>query len=144
MTLSKSQRVAVRGMFGGNCAYCGHPLGEKWHADHVEPVMRATKYVPGDAVNGVYREGRFVQTGKLYKPENERDDNYYPACVPCNIDKSCSDVESWRRLLQNKISVALRASTPLRHAQRFGLVQFSEAPIVFYFEKFAEATNEHE
>jgi hypothetical protein len=118
-------------MFGGNCAYCGHPLGERWHADHVEPVMRQTKYVSDD-----YGRGKFVQTGKLYRPENDREDNYFPACVPCNIDKSCSEVEAWRRQLQDKINVALRASTPLRHAQRFGLVQFSEAPIVFYFEKF--------
>lgn len=136
MSLSKSQRASLREMFGGNCAYCGHPLGERWHADHVEPVMRATKYVPGSHENGIYRQGRFVQTGKLYMPENERSDNYYPACVPCNIDKTCNPLEVWRKHLQDKIIVALRASTPLRHAQRFGLVQFSDAPIVFYFEKF--------
>lgn len=138
MSLSKSQRAALREMFGGNCAYCGHPLGEKWHADHVEPVMRETKYVRGERdSHGVYRQGKFVQTGVLYRPENERPDNYYPACIPCNIDKACVEVETWRRHLQDKINIALRASTPLRHAQRFGLVQFSDAPIVFYFEKFA-------
>jgi hypothetical protein len=71
-----------------------------------------------------------------WNPENERLDNYFPACVPCNIDKSCVDIETWRKCLQDKINVAMRASTPLRHAQRFGLVQFSDAPIVFYFEKF--------
>lgn len=25
---------------GGRCAYCGCELGEKWHADHVKPVIR--------------------------------------------------------------------------------------------------------
>lgn len=138
MSLSKSRRAAVREMFGGNCAYCGHPLGEKWHADHVEPVMRNTKYVRDSNGSLIVNNGRIkTKLVGFYMPENERDDNYFPACIPCNIDKTCNPLEVWRKQLQDKINVALRASTPLRHAQRFGLVQFSDAPIVFYFEKLA-------
>lgn len=111
MSLSKSQRAVVREMFGGFCAYCGQPLGSKWHADHVEPVMRETKYVSG-------KRG------------------------PCNIDKACVDIETWRRLLRDKVNVALRASNPLRHAQRFGLLQIIDAPIVFHFEKFGAGRKE--
>lgn len=143
MSLSKVQRAALREMFGGNCAYCGHPLGKGWHADHVKPVMRNTKYVHGEHVDGIYRPGKFVQTGELGYPKNDRPDNYFPSCAPCNIDKSCVEVETWRRQLQAKVGVALRASSPLRHAQRFGLVTFSDAPIVFYFEKYRnEAPND--
>lgn len=137
MSLSKSQRSAVREMFGGNCAYCGHLLGERWHADHVQAVMRKTEWLKDEAGLRIVIDGRpKVKVIGLWKPENERPNNYFPACVPCNIDKSCVDIETWRRCLQDKINVALRASTPLRHAQRFGLVQFSDAPVVFYFEKY--------
>ena len=33
MAITKQQRAALREKFDGRCAYCGHPLGEKWHAD---------------------------------------------------------------------------------------------------------------
>lgn len=144
MSLSKSQRAAVREMFGGCCAYCGHPLGEKWHADHVEAVRRDSDYVPGGFTNGTYRPARLVSNGKMLRPENDRLDNYFPACVPCNIDKSCEQLESWRKSLERKIGVALRGSTPLRHAHRFGLVQFSDVPIVFHFEKYLAASLKQE
>lgn len=136
MSLSKSQRAIVRAMFDDRCAYCGHPLGERWHADHVEPVMRNTQYVRDDNGHAVVVNGRLkTKLVGFYSPENDRDDNYFPACVPCNIDKSCLPVEVWRKQLQDKCNVALRASTPLRHAKRFGLVHFTDAPIVFYFER---------
>lgn len=40
MALTKKQRAELRMKFGGRCAYCGCELGEKWHADHVKPVIR--------------------------------------------------------------------------------------------------------
>lgn len=40
MALTKKQRAELRMKFGGLCAYCGCELGEKWHADHVKPVIR--------------------------------------------------------------------------------------------------------
>lgn len=130
MKLTKSQRSAVREMFGGRCAYCGHELGSKWHADHVIAVERKTQYVRDK--NDMWK----TKTVGFWAPQNDHKDNIYPACVPCNIDKSCTNIEMWRRCLQDKINVALRASSPLRHAKRFGMVQILEAPIVFYFEKF--------
>lgn len=39
MALTKSQRAALREKFGGRCAYCGSELGERWHADHIEPIV---------------------------------------------------------------------------------------------------------
>ena len=40
MALTKKQRAELRMKFGGRCAYCGCELGDKWHADHVQPVIR--------------------------------------------------------------------------------------------------------
>jgi hypothetical protein len=38
--LKKSEREQVCLKYGGRCAYCGVELGERWHADHFEPVVR--------------------------------------------------------------------------------------------------------
>ena len=40
MKLSKKQREELKQKFGGHCAYCGIELGERWQADHLEPVER--------------------------------------------------------------------------------------------------------
>lgn len=141
MALSKSKRAALREMFSGRCAYCGHPLEERWHADHIEPIVRKSE--------AIYENGRpVVEKGRLkmkvvgmWNPQNDHDDNYFPACVPCNIHKGACAVEEWRRILQGLTEAAMRDFTPIRHAHRFGLVHFSSAPIIFYFEKFRlEAT----
>lgn len=143
MSLTKSQRASLREMFGGRCAYCGHLLGDRWHADHIEAVVRRTEFVRDDRNRIISENGRLkTKVIGFWNPENERPDNYFPACVACNIDKSCEPLEIWRKHLQDKIHIALRASTPLRHAQRFGLVTFSDIPIVFYFEKLAASESQ--
>lgn len=97
MPLTKTQREALKPMFGGRCAYCGCELGDKWHADHVEPVYRNFD-------------------GRLLNPHNERPDNYFPACVPCNLFKSVL----------------------FRTAERFGLIQEVQKPVVFWFEQYQQ------
>lgn len=136
MNLSKSQRAAVWELFGGNCAYCGHPLGDRWHADHVQAIYRDRRTMC-DANGDLY-----IKSFGTQRPQHDTVENHYPSCVPCNLHKSASTIESWRKQLQRQTEIALRSCGPLRHAQRFGLVQFSDAPIVFYFEKLAEDIHE--
>lgn len=133
MSLSKAQRAVVREMFGGCCAYCGQPLGERWHADHVRAVRRMIWHEMKE--DG---ESRRVLVG-IECPENEAIDNYFPACAPCNLHKSVYSLTEWRKKLGRQIEIAMKACGPLRQAYRFGLVHFSDAPIVFYFEKFKAA-----
>lgn len=128
LRLTKAQREKVRMMFGGRCAYCGELLGERWHADHVEPVERKVQYVRGKG---------FVATGELYKPQNDTLENLMPACPPCNIDKHSMRLESWRSKLQDATGVLARNNPTYRHARRFGLVQETGAAITFYFERAA-------
>lgn len=130
MTLTKAQRVDVFNKFGGKCAYCGVDLaGKKWHADHVEAVLR-----------------KFWLKGKDAKlcerPEHDHIGNMFPACVACNIHKHSMSLEHWRGYLEEQVAMARRNSAPFRHAERFGLITTSAEPIVFYFEKFAEATHD--
>lgn len=40
MKLNKQQREQLKQKFGGLCAYCGDLLPDRWHADHIEPIVR--------------------------------------------------------------------------------------------------------
>lgn len=129
MALSKKQRAVLREKFGGRCAYCGCELGDKWHADHVEPIVR----------NDWFKRAGF--TKELHRPPDhpERDTlaNMNPACPPCNIDKHSLTLEGWRELMQRSNEVLMRDVSTFRRAVRYGLVTLNAEPIVFYFEKLA-------
>lgn len=126
--MSKPSRAVLRAMYGGRCAYCGCELdGNKWHADHVEPVLR-------------YRvTGHRDSEVKQLRPEMNKDGNYKPACIPCNINKHSMELETWRRHLEALNDDLLRYSGNFRHALRFGLVVESRKPVVFYFEQLDAA-----
>lgn len=124
--MTKAQREAVRLMFGGRCAYCGCELGPKWHVDHVEPVLRELKLVHGKG---------FVATGKLHRPENDRHDNLFPACIPCNIDKHTFTIDQWRTKLETTCDVLGRNNATYKHGVRFGVIVEARKPITFYFEQ---------
>lgn len=126
MRLTKIEREAIKAKFGGRCAYCGEPLGDRWHADHLEAVIRETEYHYGSA---------FRPTGKLLRPEHDHIGNLMPACAPCNIDKGPNSLEWWRGKLQDATAVLERNSSTYRHAKRFGLVAETGAQIKFYFER---------
>ena len=124
--LTKSQRAALRQKFSGRCAYCGQELGPRWHADHFEPVQRRSKWDR--------EKGQLVATGECYSPEHDNLKNLMPACPACNIDKSVLSLEEWRGKLQRATGVLSRNSPTYRHAVRFGLVQETNAKVIFYFE----------
>lgn len=131
MKLTKAQRATLREMFGGLCAYCGQPLGDRWHADHIEPVERKLKFVRDGYVS------KLRATGEFHKPERNTIGNLHPACAPCNIDKHAMSLEDWRKKLQRSCEVLARNQPTYRHARRFGMVMETNVEIVFYFERIA-------
>lgn len=125
MKLTKSQRETLKGMFGGLCAYCGKPLGGRWHADHFQAVKRDHRWD---------RDARkWVLIGQQ-RPEHDTVANLMPACPPCNIDKHSMTLEEWRKKLQQACRVLADHTATYRHAVRFGLVQETGAAVIFYFE----------
>lgn len=130
MKLNKRQREELRNKFGGHCAYCGCLLGERWQADHLVPVWRESKYVRSE--DGL--SSKIVGTGKMFSPQHDTLDNLMPSCGPCNNDKSCMTLESWRKRLADLVNNLRRNSSAHRHAVRFGQVVECPSPIVFYFE----------
>lgn len=128
MNLSKSEREALKAMYGNRCAYCGTPLLAKWHADHVKPVQRIGRWV---------RQGNryvHVDTGIMHHPERDTLSNFKPACVPCNIHKGDLSLESWRKILADAAASLHRNYATYRHAHRFGLIAVRAKPIRFFFE----------
>lgn len=127
MKLTPSDRQQLYNRYGGRCAYCGNLLGSKWHADHRAPVGREGHW-----------QGRkgFVLTGRLRHPQNDNKANLEPACIPCNVDKSDSSLEAWRKRLQRSHEILHRNYSTYRHAVRLGVIQPINPPKVeFYFER---------
>ncbi len=121
MKLTKVQRDELKCKFNGLCAYCGTPLGELWHADHLLPVIR-------------------VEASSMEDPHRDCLENMMPACAPCNIDKSRRPLEDWRQKLTRACEVLRRNQPTYRHALRFGLVQEKCVPITFYFERINQSS----
>lgn len=117
--ITKHERETVRLRFDGLCAYCGSPLGDRWHADHFQPVRREW-----------WKAG-----GGMERPQNDTLDNLMPSCAPCNLDKHAMTLEDWRRKLQGAAGVLGRNHATYRHALRFGLVQETGKSVVFFFER---------
>ena len=117
MKLNKIQREQLKQKLNGHCAYCGELLGNKWHADHYEPLRRNW------------------WNGTSMHPEREAIKNYMPACVPCNLNKSSLALERWREQLAHYPDQLKRDTGQFRHALRFGLVQIVAKPVIFFFEK---------
>jgi hypothetical protein len=129
--LTRQQRAELKQMFDGLCAYCGEELGDRWHADHVEPVLRVSQYVKGKG---------FVATGKMLYPNRDGIENMMPACIPCNIHKHGMSLEGWRMYLADLTGVLRRNHAVYRHALRFGFVSENPKPVVFYFERLRGAS----
>lgn len=129
MKLSKKQRAELHGKFGGRCAYCGCPLPERWQADHLEPVFRDSKLVRQES--GFHKR---VFTGELLRPHLDTMENLMPSCSPCNNYKHALSLEEFRKAVGNFNGVLARGSSTYRNAVRFGLIQETPKPIVFYFE----------
>jgi len=127
MNLNKQQRETLKAKYGGRCAYCGTVLGDRWHADHLEPIRRVSRCVPGKGL---------VATGKMERPQHDRLENMMPACPPCNNYKHAFSLEGFRRALEHIPEVLERDSTTFRHASRFGLVCLGRVQVKFHFETY--------
>lgn len=132
MKLSKKQRQELRMKFGGYCAYCGQLLPEKgWHADHVQAVYRVLEQDMEAAKKGLWK---LKATGEHHREYNDTLENLYPSCAPCNLFKTTYTLEGFRKQIGEQVSRARSYSVNFRTAERFGLVQVVERPVVFWFE----------
>lgn len=107
----KIDRIAVFNKFGGHCAYCGIELDLcNMQIDHCIP-----------------------QTS--FRDDVHKEENYFPSCPICNGWKHCDNVETFRKSISQQVRKCRDYSRNFRMAERYGLVQEIEKPIVFYFER---------
>lgn len=112
------KRKIIYDKFGGKCAYCGVDLQKiVWHIDHIKPIIRCLK------------------TGKATKPENDNNDNKFPACASCNINKHGMSIEEFRDAIKKYVASLNNYSTQYKIAKRYNLIFENDIPVVFYFEK---------
>jgi len=131
MALNKIERKIVFDKSGGLCWYCGHDLPERgWHADHFEPIGRykTLKITP----NG-YERGTGIE-----HPHLDTIDNIVPSCSKCNLFKGSFSVEVFREEIERQVDRARLFSVNFRTAERFGLIEVTIKPIVFWFEEKEE------
>ena len=111
----KETRETVRAMYDGRCAYCGRELGDRWHVDHIDPLLRGWDGRGGD----------------------DSIENMMPSCPRCNIWKHSFTVEQFREEIAKQPDRLRRNSAGFRLAEDFGLVKVLEIEhkVVFYFER---------
>lgn len=118
MSITKKQRKEVYNKSDGHCWYCGCDLPDKWHVDHVEPVIRN-------------------YGGKIDPAMSHLDtvDNMVPACPPCNMFKGTSSIERFRKHIERLPDILDTYSVKYRNAIRFNMLQDMREPATFWFEE---------
>ena len=109
----KIDREAAYKKYDGHCAYCGVEIDIKdMQVDHFWPQFLA-----------------------YYQPDldGNRPENLMPSCRKCNICKHAWRPEEFRKEMALQVS-RLRKNAQFDRALRFGQIEITEKPIVFYFE----------
>lgn len=132
MRLTKVQREDLKQKFGGKCSYCGIELGNRWQADHLEPVEREVIWYKCEKSRTLKSK-----SGDMRKPEHDHLDNMMPSCVKCNNDKSSESLENWRKIIKQRIKTLNTDPkyASYQKAKRYGLVIETDIEVVFFFEK---------
>ena len=154
--MKNKDREIIFNKYDGRCAYCGDPLQKGWHVDELLPCRRKYKYT-----NAYYRDSeknkytwqevkklseeemnnrgmkwidRKLITDGYEHPERLNIDNQMPSCASCNINKHSMSLEDFRGLIAGFMKHLNEHNTQYKIAKRYGLVQETIKPIVFYFE----------
>jgi len=124
MALSKKQRE-----YSGKCTYCGTDLQKGWHADHMKPLHRLCEF---KVVDGKLTS---IDVGKSKNPQNDTFENMTPSCPSCNIYKSTSTIEDFRKRIAARIKSLRENSTCFKFAERYNQVEVTDEPVAFWFEQ---------
>jgi 5-methylcytosine-specific restriction endonuclease McrA len=120
--IHKAQREKIAAKFQGRCAYCAHPLGDRWHADHVDPIMRG--WTDSD-----------LEKFKMTRGDDSIE-NLVPSCERCNLRKSKMSAGLFKMEIRALAGQLYRESSAFRMAVDFGVVKINRAPrVVFLFEE---------
>ncbi|MFA0882265.1 HNH endonuclease [Vibrio cholerae] len=120
--LSK-KRQAIFDKSGGVCWYCGDPLADKrWHEDHFYPIRRNPD-------------------GTCLNPQYDVEENKVPACASCNKLKSSLSIQYFRKYIDEFVDSLNKYTNQYKFAKRYGQIQETRHPVVFWFEKNDKKVN---
>lgn len=100
------EREAIHAKFGGSCAFCGEELGEHW----------------GLSEQSFAKQEHFISV------------DYFPSCSACIRSRGRKTLEGWRSDLA-KLTEKLNTHPYFVTAKSFGLIQATNNPVAFYFER---------
>ena len=128
MAIPKETRQKVYDKYDGHCAYCGTKIDYKnMQVDHIIPQREFANHITRG-----FRIPAFLK--HLTDLDVNHIDNLNPACRVCNNWKSAHDLELFRKELYEQIKRLNAYSSNYRIAKKYGLLEESLKPIVFYFE----------
>ena len=112
-----ARRQAIFDKSGGVCWYCGDPLsGKRWHEDHFYPIRRNSD-------------------GTCLNPQYDVEENKVPSCAPCNKLKSSLSIQYFRKYIDEFVDSLNKYTNQYRFAKRYGQIQATRHPVVFWYEK---------
>ena len=123
--MKKSDRQKVQDKYDGKCALCGSFLTIGWHCWDIEPIQSVVD-----------------ESGTIIKVNTELE-NIIPVCKKCgsmrrayvNKKISLEDFRSQIAMTFNFLKDGCMGSSAYNAAIRFGLIEETGNPIIFYFEK---------
>lgn len=110
--IGKAIRKMLYEKYGGRCAYCGVLLPERFHADHIHPVLRG-------GLDDIH--------------------NLNPACARCNNWKLWFTVDEFRVEIAAQPGRLMRDSAGFRLARDYEQLDITTQPVIFYFERFTDS-----
>lgn len=119
----------------GRCAYCGDPINiNVMQTDHIVPQRNWKWIFQNKHITASYHKHVPEFLRHLTETDLNHIDNLNPACRVCNKWKSAHYLELFRSELQDQLSRLNARSANFRIAKRFGQIEETPKPIIFYFE----------
>lgn len=116
----------------GHCGYCGVEIDIKaMQVDHIIPQRNFEWHLKNN-----FKVPEFLSHLTLSDLNNI--DNLMPTCRSCNNYKSSTYLELFRSEIQAQPKRLRKCKPTFRLAERFGLIEEINKPVVFYFETLWE------
>jgi len=123
-------RLEIYNKYNGHCAYCGFKIEYKeMQVDHIIPKRNFIHSIKNN-----FRIPSFLK--HLTIDDLNHRDNLNPSCRKCNKHKDTFDIETFRNEIKNQIKQLNKHSTQYQRARKYGLVEETNTPVAFYFEKY--------
>lgn len=137
MGINKRTREIVYKKYDGHCAYCGRRISMKeMQVDHFYSKYKYEKLRPV-VLKAMEKDNLSDSLKKQIDeiPVNIDDvSNLMPACRACNFRKGSFTLSQFRDELRKQAANEMKRFQA-RQSADFGLIEYHDRPIVFYFEK---------